>query len=71
MMADLLVARPFGLLLLGLGSTVYVATLPFSLMGGNAKEAGKSSSSVRRRKPLFAALAVHNRGGRKKFRNSL
>ncbi len=41
MMADLFVARPFGLVLLGLGSAVYVATLPVSLVGGNAKEAGK------------------------------
>ncbi len=39
MMADLLVARPAGIVLLGLGSVVYVVTLPFSLLGGNSKEA--------------------------------
>ena len=38
MMADLLIARPAGIVLLGLGSTVYVVTLPFSLLGGNSKE---------------------------------
>ena len=39
MMADLVIARPAGIVLLGLGSTFYVVTLPFSLLGGNSKEA--------------------------------
>lgn len=38
MMADLLIARPAGIILLSLGSTVYVVTLPFSLLGGNSKD---------------------------------
>ncbi len=42
MMGDLLVARPIGLVMFGLGSVTYVATLPFSLLGGNAGDAGKT-----------------------------
>ena len=41
MAADLVIARPLGVVLFGLGSVTYVATLPFSLLGGNAGEAGK------------------------------
>ncbi len=35
MVADLLVARPIGLVMLGIGSAAWVVTLPFSLFGGN------------------------------------
>ena len=35
MVADLVVARPIGLAMLGIGSVVYVITLPFSIFGGN------------------------------------
>ena len=41
MVGDLVIARPMGLVLFGLGSAVYLATLPFSLLGGNAGEAGQ------------------------------
>lgn len=40
MTLDFLVARPIGVAMLGAGSVVWVATLPFSLLGGNAMEAG-------------------------------
>ncbi len=40
MMADLLVARPLGVVLAGVSSVFYVVTPPFSLAGGNAREAG-------------------------------
>ncbi|MFT7688749.1 MAG: hypothetical protein ACI9FB_004114 [Candidatus Azotimanducaceae bacterium] len=42
MVGDLLVARPIGLAIFALGSATYIATLPFSLAGGNAKDAGKA-----------------------------
>ena len=42
MTLDLVVARPIGLVMFGLGSVTYVATLPFSLLGGNAGDAGKA-----------------------------
>lgn len=40
MAVDLLVARPVGIVILGLGTVAFVATLPFSLLGGNMLEAG-------------------------------
>lgn len=41
MALDLLVARPLGIAIFGVGTVTYVATLPFSLLGGNAGEAGE------------------------------
>lgn len=40
MAVDFLVARPIGVVIFGLGTATWVATLPFSLLGGNAMEAG-------------------------------
>lgn len=40
MTLDALVARPVGAVILGAGAITWVATLPFSLAGGNAMEAG-------------------------------
>lgn len=42
MAMDFLIARPLGVVLTGLGTVTYVATLPFSLLGGNALEAGNT-----------------------------
>ncbi len=39
MVADALVARPIGLLTTVIGSTIYVVSLPFSILGGNEKNA--------------------------------
>lgn len=41
MAGDLLIARPLGLGMFALGSVTFVATLPFSLLGGNVGDAGK------------------------------
>lgn len=41
MTLDFLVARPLGIAIFGVGTVTYVATLPFSLLGGNAAEAGQ------------------------------
>lgn len=41
MVADTLVARPIGLVTTVVGSALYVISLPFSLLGGNEKEARK------------------------------
>lgn len=38
MVADVLVARPVGLVTTVVGSVVYVVSLPFSLLGGNEKQ---------------------------------
>jgi hypothetical protein len=42
MVGDAVVARPLGLLFTVVGAATYVVTLPFSLAGGNAKEAGET-----------------------------
>ena len=39
MVADVVIARPIGLVSTIVGSTVYVVSLPFSLLGGNEKQA--------------------------------
>lgn len=39
MVADTLIARPIGLVTTVVGSAVYVVSLPFSLLGGNEKQA--------------------------------
>ena len=39
MVADAIIARPIGLVTTILGSAVYVVSLPFSLLGGNEKQA--------------------------------
>ena len=42
MMGDLVVARPLLLVVTVLGTAGYLISLPFSLAGGNAKEAGET-----------------------------
>ena len=39
MVADLVLARPIGLIATVLGSAVFIASLPFTLLGGNADAA--------------------------------
>lgn len=42
MVGDAVIARPLGVVFTAIGAVAYVVTLPFSLAGGNAKEAGKT-----------------------------
>lgn len=42
MAGDLLIARPLGLAFLAVGTVVYVVSLPIALLGGNAKEVGRT-----------------------------
>jgi len=42
MLADAFMVRPFMLVGTILGTVTYIVTLPFSLLGGNAGEAGKT-----------------------------
>ncbi|XOV86136.1 MAG: hypothetical protein ACFHX7_14345 [Pseudomonadota bacterium] len=64
MAGDLLVARPIGVALFALGSVTYVATLPFSILGGNAGEAGKTLV-VEPAKEVFVRCLGCTRPGRK------
>jgi hypothetical protein len=41
MTGDLILARPVLFVMTAVGSVIYIASLPFSLAGGNAAEAGK------------------------------
>ncbi|MDB6060026.1 MAG: hypothetical protein JWM78_129 [Verrucomicrobiaceae bacterium] len=41
MVGDALIARPLGVVFTAVGAALYVVTLPFTLAGGNAKQAGK------------------------------
>lgn len=38
---DILVARPLGIVITGVGAALFVVSLPFSAAGGNIGEAGK------------------------------
>jgi hypothetical protein len=42
MLADAFMVRPFMLVGTIIGTVTYIVTLPFSLLGGNAGEAGKA-----------------------------
>lgn len=68
MMADLFIARPVGIVLLGLGSTVYLVTLPFSLLGGNAKEAGSQLVVEPAREAFIRCLGCSTSGRKEKIR---
>ena len=41
MAGDAIIARPLGVVFTAVGAALYVVTLPFTLAGGNAKQAGK------------------------------
>lgn len=41
MAGDAIIARPLGIVFTAVGAVLYVVTLPFTLAGGNAKQAGK------------------------------
>jgi hypothetical protein len=62
MVADALVARPIGLVTTLVGSAVYIVSLPFSLLGGNEKQAreklvyGPSAFTFKRPLGEFSSL---------------
>ncbi|MFT7124135.1 MAG: hypothetical protein ACI9YG_000205, partial [Candidatus Azotimanducaceae bacterium] len=64
MIGDVLVARPLGLVFFAVGSVVYLATLPISLAGGNAGEAG-DKLVLQPAKEVFVRCLGCTRGGYK------
>ncbi len=42
MTGDLIIARPLLLVMTAVGTVTYVVSLPFTLLGGNAKQAGNT-----------------------------
>jgi len=69
MMGDLLVARPIGLVLLGLGTVTYIVTLPFSLLGGNAGDAGKALVLKPAEEVFMRCLGCRTPGRKEKISN--
>jgi hypothetical protein len=62
MMGDLLVARPAGTVLLAVGTVTFVATLPFSFLGGNMFEASNVLVVQPAREVLFRCLGCTRSG---------
>jgi len=67
MAGDLLVARPIGLVIFALGSITYVATLPFSVAGGNVKEAGRALVIEPGREVFVRCLGCRKAGRKEKI----
>ncbi len=69
MMSDLLIARPIGIVLFGLGAATYVVTLPFSLAGGNAKEVGQQLVVEPAKEAFVRCLGCSKPGRKEKIGN--
>lgn len=69
MVADLFVARPLGVLLVGLGTVTYVVSLPFSLAGGNALEAGETLVVGPARETFVRCLGCQRMGRKERIRD--
>lgn len=65
MVADVVIARPVGLVATVVGSAIYVVSLPFSLLGGNEKQAReklvKDPSSFTFKRPLGEFPSLESR----------
>jgi hypothetical protein len=68
MAGDLLVARPIGMVLVALGTATYVVTLPFSIVGGNAKDAGDMLVVQPVRETFVRCLGCRRIGRKEKIR---
>lgn len=70
MTADLLVARPIGLGIFALGTVTYVATLPFSLLGGNSGDAAKQLVFTPAEEVFVRCLGCTRPGRKERLRQS-
>lgn len=61
MAMDAVFVRPVQAVATALGATIYVTTLPFSLMGGNADEAGKNLVVIPFRATFLRCLGCTNK----------
>ena len=61
MIADVLLIRPVMAVGTGIGAGVYLVTLPFSLLGGNAQEAGSKLVVVPFRASFLRCLGCTNK----------
>jgi len=67
MAGDLLIARPLGLAFLAVGSVVYVASLPFAILGGNAKDVGRTLVLDPARETFIRCLGCTRLGRKEKI----
>ena len=66
MVADLVVARPLGLVATVLGSVAFVVSLPFSALGGNVDQAAEKLVVGPARTTFVRCLGCSNQGKRLK-----
>ncbi len=71
MVGDLLVARPLGLVVVGVSTAAYVVSLPVSLVGGNAAEAGQRMVVEPAREVFVRCLGCSRIGRKEKVKNEL
>ncbi|HIG42184.1 MAG: hypothetical protein ABGY96_21040 [bacterium] len=69
MAGDLLVARPIGLVVFALGSVAFVVSLPFSALGGNIGDAGKTLVVAPAREVFVRCLGCRSTGRKAKISN--
>ncbi len=69
MVGDLLVARPLGIAIFAVGSATFVATLPFSMLGGNTGEVGKTLVIDPAREAFVRCLGCTRPGRKEKLSN--
>lgn len=65
MAGDLLIARPLLIATTVVGAATYVVSLPFTLAGGNAKEAGKTLVAEPAKNAFVRCLGCRQSGYRK------
>ena len=64
MMADLVVARPVGMVITALGTATFLVGLPFTLAGGNVAESGEKLVVGPARETFNRCLGCKNSGWR-------
>ena len=67
MVGDLVVARPLGLVLLSVGTVAYVVSLPFAVLGGNARDVGRTLVVGPARETFVRCLGCRRLGRKEKI----
>jgi len=70
MTGDLIIARPLLLVLTAVGTVTYVVALPFTLLGGNAKQAGNTLVVEPAMSTFVRCLGCTRSGYRQTFNDS-
>lgn len=67
MVGDLVVARPLGLVLVAVGSVAYLVSLPFAVIGGNARDVGRTLVLDPARETFVRCLGCKRLGRKEKI----